>query len=74
MSSHIIPSPVNSPGLLGQAKTSFLDLGSNPGPGRLPLESGRGNVEVLQYVFASVASLAVSFVPEFVFQNPNEKK
>jgi len=38
----------------------------NPGPGRLPLDSGRGDIEVAG-VFASAASVAVSFVSECIF-------
>ena len=41
-------------------------------PGRLPLGSGRGDVE-FACVFAPVASVAVSFVPELIFWNPVEK-
>ena len=51
----------------------FLDFWPNPGPGRLPVDSGRGDVE-LAGVFASVASLAVSFVPESIRWNLAEKK
>ena len=41
----------------------LLDFLPNPGPERLPLDSVRGDVEFVS-VFASLASLAVSFVPE----------
>ena len=47
----------------------FPDLGPNPGPGCLPLGSGRGDVE-LASVFASVASLPVSFVSGSICWNP----
>jgi len=50
---------------------SFPDSRPNPGPGRLPLDSGRGDVEFAG-VFMSVASLAVSFVSECIFWNPVE--
>ena len=42
------------------------DFWPNPGPGRLPLGSGRRDVEFAN-VFASVAFLAVSFVHEHKF-------
>ena len=51
----------------------FLDCWPNPGPGRLPLDSGRGDVEFAG-VFASVAFLTVNFVPNSIFWNPAEKK
>ena len=38
----------------------FAVLGPNPGPGRLPLDSDRRDIE-FDRVFASVASVAVSF-------------
>ena len=44
-------------------KLFLTDFWPNPGPGRLPLNSGRGDVEFAG-VFASVASLAVSLVSE----------
>ena len=53
-------------GKQSQVWTLFLDFWPNPGPGRLPLASGRGDVEFAG-VLASVASLAVSSVPEFIF-------
>ena len=46
-----------------QNELSFPGFWPNPGPGRLPLDSGRADVEFAG-VFASVASAAVSFVPE----------
>ena len=38
----------------------------DPGPGRSPLDWGRGDVE-LAGVLASVASVAISFGSEFIF-------
>ena len=48
-------------------------LGPNPCPGRLPWNSDLRAVE-LASVFASVASLAVSFVLESIFWNPGKTK
>ena len=45
----------------------------NPGPGRLALDWGSGDVE-FSGVFASVASVAVSFVAELTLWNPIGKK
>ena len=45
----------------------------NPGPGRLPLESGRGDVE-LAGDLTYVASLAVSFMSECIFWDPVDIK
>ncbi len=45
----------------------------NPAPGRRPMDSGRGDVEFAG-VFASVVSMAVSFVTESTFWNLAEKK
>ena len=50
-----------------------VDFWPNPGPGRLALDSGRGDVD-LAGVFASVASVTVSFVSECIFWNPVEKR
>ena len=51
----------------------FLQFwGPNPSPGRLPSDSGRGDVE-LAGVFVSVVSVAVSFVSECIFWSPVEK-
>jgi len=50
---------------------SCSNLGPNPGPGRRPSDSGRGDVEFAG-VFAPVASLAVSFVAECIFWEPAE--
>jgi len=47
---------------------AFLDFSQNPGRGHLPLDSGGGDVE-FAVVFVSVASLAFSFVSEFIFWN-----
>jgi len=47
-------------------ETLFMDLWPNPGPGCLPLDSGGGDVEFTG-AFASVASLAKSFVSEIIF-------
>ena len=47
---------------------NFPDFLPNHGPGHLPLDSGREDDERAT-VCASVASLAVSFVPEFIFWN-----
>jgi len=44
----------------------FPDLWPNPGPGRLPLDSKRGDVEFAGVV-DSVASLALSFVSKCMF-------
>ena len=44
----------------------FPDFWPNPGPGRLPLDSSRGDVE-FPGGFASVASVAVNFAPESIF-------
>jgi len=44
-----------------------MDFGPNLGPGLLQLDSGRGDVEFVG-VFASVASLAGSFVAESIFR------
>jgi len=49
-------------------KLCFADLLPNPGPGRIPLDSDRGDVEFAS-VFVSVASSAVSFVPEPICWN-----
>jgi len=49
-------------------KFVFTAYSPNPGPGRLPLDSGRGNVEIAS-VFAPVASLTVSVVSECIFWN-----
>jgi len=51
----------------------FPSFWPNPGPGHLPLDSGRGTVE-FACVFASVAPLVVSFVSECIFWNPLERK
>jgi len=51
----------------------FPDFWPNHGPGRLPSDSGRGNVE-LTGVCASVASITVSFVSECIFWNPVRNK
>ena len=50
-----------------------LDFWPNPGPGRLPLDLGRGDVE-LAGVFASVASVVVSFVSKCILWNIVNKK
>ena len=55
-----------------KVKTSFSDFSPNAGPGRLPLDSGRRDVECA-CDSAPVASMAVSFVSEFTFWNPVEK-
>ena len=47
----------------------FHDFGANPGPGCLPSDSGGGDIEFAS-VFASVASVAVSFVSGGIFWNP----
>jgi len=60
-------------GKQNKALTVFLDLGPSPGPGRLPLDSARRDVE-LASVFASVAPVAVSFMPESIFWNLVKKK
>ena len=44
----------------------------NPGSGRLPSDSGRGDDEFAS-VFASVACLTVSFVPGSIFGTLSEK-
>ena len=56
-------------------KFEFLFTGfwPNPGPGRLPLDSGRRDVKFAG-VFASVAFLTVSFVRKSIFWNPVQKK
>jgi len=46
----------------------FLEFWPNPSPGRLPLDSGRGDVEFAS-VFAQ-ASMAVSFMAEIRIWNP----
>jgi len=46
----------------------FPDFGRTPGPGHLPLDSGRGDV-ISARVFAPVASVAVTFVSEFILWN-----
>ena len=51
----------------------FQGVWPNPGPGLLPLHSGRRDIEFAS-VFASVVSLAVSFVSECIFWNLVEKK
>jgi len=48
--------------------SSFPDFGSNPGPGRLPLDSGRGDIE-FACVCVPVASVAISSVSEFICWN-----
>jgi len=45
----------------------------NPGPGRRPLDSGRRDIEIAG-VFASVATMAVSFVCECIFWKPRRAK
>ena len=47
---------------------SFHIFWPNQGPGRLPLESGSGDIEVAA-VFALVASSSASFVSEFIFES-----
>jgi len=50
-------------------KTVFSsDFWRNPGPGHLPLDSARGDVEFAD-AFAPVASLAVSFLSERIYWN-----
>ena len=44
------------------------DFGPNPGPGHLPLDSGRGDIEFAG-VFVSVKSVAFSWVFELIFWN-----
>jgi len=61
----------SNPGLLGTF-LFFIDFWPNPGPGRLPLDSGREDVELAR-VFASAATLA-DFVSECMFANPVEIK
>lgn len=60
------------PGLLGPAKSSLNfcleEFWPNPGSECLPLDSDRRDVEFAGG-FASVASLAVSLAPEFIFWN-----
>jgi len=56
-----------------QSSNVFSGFWPNPGPGRLPLDSDRGGVESARVV-ASVASLAVSFGPVFIFWNLAKKK
>jgi len=61
-------------GRQNQIQTFFLFPGfwPNPGPGRVPLDSVRGDVEFAGVV-TSVAYVAVNFVPEFIFWNMVEK-
>lgn len=55
-----------NPGLLGKAIIFLLSgFWPNPGPGRIPLDSGRRDVE-FSGGLDSVASLAVSFVGELI--------
>jgi len=54
-------------------KLSFLIFWPHPGPGHVLLDSGRRDVEFAN-VFASVASLALSFVTGYIFWNPVEVK
>ena len=51
----------------------FMDSGPKPGPGRVPLASAGGEVE-LAGVFVSVASVAVNSMSEFIFWNLVRKK
>ena len=51
----------------------FQDFGPNPGPGRLPLDSGRRDVEFTG-VFVSVASVAINFVSDAYFGTLSEKQ
>lgn len=51
----------------------FPEFGPDLGPGHLQLDSGRRHV-AFAAVFASVASLAVSFVPKSIFWNLADKK
>lgn len=46
----------------------YLDFWPDPVPGSLPLDSGGGDIEVAGG-FASVASMAVSFVAKLIFWN-----
>ena len=54
-------------------KHMFLDFWPNHGPGCIPLDSARGDVQFAG-VFAPVASVAVSFVSEFIFWNLVKKQ
>ena len=51
-----------------KVKLFFPYFWPNPGPGGVPLDSGRGDVEFAG-VCASVASVAVGFVSEFIIHN-----
>jgi len=68
------------PALFGYAKLNsnmfqffVWGVGANLGPGRLPLDSGGGDVELAD-VFVSVASLAVNPVSECNFWKPSRRK
>ena len=50
-------------------KTFFANYWPNPGPGRLPFDSGTGDVAFAS-VSVSVASLTVRDVSECIFGNP----
>ena len=50
-----------------------LAFGANPGPGRCPLDLCPGTVEFTS-VFASVASVAVSFLLKIIIWNPVKQK
>lgn len=55
---------------LGKRKQVYFVrvLGPNPGPGCLPLQSGREDIE-LAIVFVPMPSLAFSFLSKFIFWN-----
>jgi len=69
--------PTLYPGLARVSKIKFelscSFLGPKPGPGRLPLDSGRGDAECAGVV-ASGASLTSSFGAESIFWNPAKIK
>ena len=59
-------------GKQNKVETVYSGFRQNPGPRHLPLDSGCGEVEFAG-VFASVASLAPSVVPESIFRNLAQK-
>ena len=55
-------------------KRSSPDFWPNPGPGRLHVDSGRGNNFEFARVSVFEASLAVNIVPEFMLEPGRSKK
>ena len=63
----------NCSGKQNQTQTRFSGFGPNPGPGRLSMDLGRGDVEFAR-VFVSVTSVAISSVFEFIRWNREQIK